>query len=366
MNRNRTILRQWLGAVLGAVIIAAAVPDMAWGQTPVQQGVRAGNNTTTVNSTSVTAGQVVSAGRGTTVTVTTTDRTGESTPKVAKVTVTKITDIKATGITVTSAGNVGEMNGNATLQMTANFDPTYTDDKTVVWSVAPASGTSPSDCTINENGLLTAGTTQGDVIVTATATNGTATTDDDKTDSKTITITTIPLDETSTTITVATATYNGGNPVTPAVTVKYGTSDLVQGQDYTLGSWTNNTNAGTASVTITGTGAYSGSIVKNFTIDRANWTGSISLSYTESGNKIVHVQYNGSGNISGWERCSSTNANWNGSNPDWRVPDNSEKNTSFDDYFTVALQKVQYRVTIGPDTQNHKQTVITSEMYSTP
>lgn len=100
MNRNRTILRQWLGAVLGAVIIAAAVPDMAWGQTLVQQGVRAGSNTTTVNGTSVTAGQVVSAGRGTTVTVTTTDRTGESTPKVAKVTVTKKEDIPMTAFSI--------------------------------------------------------------------------------------------------------------------------------------------------------------------------------------------------------------------------------------------------------------------------
>ncbi len=366
MNRNRTILRQWLGAVLAAVIIAAAVPATAWGQTPVQQGVRAGNNTTTVNGTSVTAGQVVSAGRGTTVTVTT------ATPlagKVAKVTVTKITDIKATGITVTSAGNVGEMNGNATLQMTANFDPTYTDDKTVAWIVAPAPESSAT-ATIDENGLLTAGTTQGNVVVTATATNGPAMTDDDKTDSKTITITTIPLDETSTTITVATATYNGGNPVTPAVTVKYGTTDLVKGQDYTLGSWFNNTNAGTASVTITGAGAYSGSIVKNFTIDRANWSGSISISYTKisNGYKKVHVQYNGegSGNISKWERCYSNNANWNGFNPDWEVPDESGTNTSFDDTFTGAVQKVQYRVTIEADAQNHKQTVITSTMFSTP
>lgn len=362
MNRNRTILRQWLGAVLAAVIIAAAVPATAWGQTPVQ-GVRAGSNTTTVNGTSVTAGQVVSAGRGTIVTVTTTDRTGESTPKVAKVTVTKITDIKATGITVTSAGNVGEMNGNATLQMTANFDPTYTDDKTVEWSVAPAPESSAT-ATIDANGLLTAGTTQGDVVVTAATQDGS-----NLQATKTITITTIPLTAASTTITVAAATYTG-SALTPAVTVKYGTTDLVEGQDYTLGSWTNNTNAGTASVTITGMGAYTGSIVKNFTIDRANWTGSISLSYTKGsfGSKIVHVQYNGEGssNISKWEGCSSTDAYWNGFNPNWVVPDESGTNTSFDDTFTGAVQKVQYRVTIAAGDSNHNQTVITSTMFSTP
>lgn len=383
MNQNRTILRQWLGAVLGAVIIVAAVPATAWGQTDTDRGVRVtkavGEETdtkvtkvtvTTATSTEDTnnpvAGQIITAKEGRNVTVVTAGpRQKEGKMQVAKVKVTKITDIKATGITVTSAGNVEEMNGNATLQMTANFDPTYTDDKTVVWSVAPAPESSAT-ATIDENGLLTAGTTQGNVVVTATATNGTATTDDDKTDSKTITITTIPLDETSTTINVAAATYTG-SALTPGVTVKYGTTDLVEGQDYTLGSWTNNTNAGTASVTITGTGAYSGSIVKNFTIDRASWSGSISLSYTKSSNKTVHVQYNGegSGNISKWERCYSNDANWNGSYPNWEVPDNSGTNTSFYDAFTGAVQKVQYRVTIGPDTQNHKQTVITSAMLST-
>lgn len=292
-TRNRTILRQWLGAVLGAVIIAAVVPATAWGQTDTDRGVRVtksvGEETdtkvtkvtvTTATSTEDTnnpvAGQIITAKEGRNVTVVTAGpRQKEGKMQVAKVKVTKITDIKATGITVTSAGNVGEMNGNATLQMTANFDPTYTDDKTVVWSVAPAPESSAT-ATIDENGLLTAGTTQGDVIVTATATNGTATTDDDKTDSKTITITTIPLDETLTTINVATATYNGGNPVTPAVTVKYGTTDLVQGTDFEIVSWSNNVNAAlyTAAnpptVYIEFKGAYSGTASKTFTINKAN------------------------------------------------------------------------------------------------
>ena len=132
MNRNRTIRRQWLGAVLAAVIIAAAVPATAWGQTPVQQGVRAGSNTTTVNGTDVTAGQVVSAGRGTTVTVTTTDRTGGSTPKVAKVTVTKKEDFLASSATITGDETV---NKNGTTTLTANVTPSFAN--TVVWTVTP-------------------------------------------------------------------------------------------------------------------------------------------------------------------------------------------------------------------------------------
>jgi hypothetical protein len=308
-------------------------------------------------------GTIITAGNTKTVTVNTTGpRVNSATGKmqVAKVKVTKKEDFLATGITITSAeGDVTTMNGNATLQMTANFSPTYTDNKAVVWSVAPAPESSAT-ATIDDNGLLTAGTVQGDVVVTATATNGTATTDDDKTDSKTITITTIPLDETSTTITVAAATYTG-SALTPGVTVKYGTTDLVEGQDYTLGSWTNNTNAGTASVTITGTGAYSGSIVKNFTIARASWSGSISLSYTKgsSGNKTVHVQYNGEGSdyISKWEECEREIDYWNTSDG---------SGSSFDQTHTSALEKIRFRVTIGPDTQNHKQTVITSAMLYTP
>jgi len=64
-------------------------------------------------------------------------------------------------------------------------------------------------------------------------------------------------------------TYTG-NPITPAVTVKNGTVSLTLNTDYTV-IYANNTNAGTASVTITGIGGYtgiSGSAI--FTINKAN------------------------------------------------------------------------------------------------
>ena len=47
-----------------------------------------------------------------------------------------------------------------------------------------------------------------------------------------------------------------------------GTLTLTAGEDYTVSSYTNNTNAGTATVTLTGKGGYSGTKSVNFTINR--------------------------------------------------------------------------------------------------
>ena len=62
-------------------------------------------------------------------------------------------------------------------------------------------------------------------------------------------------------------TYTG-KALTQSVIVKYGDAKLVQDADYTV-SYKNNINAGTASVTITGIGNYTGSVTKTFTINKA-------------------------------------------------------------------------------------------------
>ena len=62
-------------------------------------------------------------------------------------------------------------------------------------------------------------------------------------------------------------TYEGKQKK-PTVTVKCGTTTLKKDTDYTV-SYSNNTNAGTATVTITGKGNYTGAISKNFTINKA-------------------------------------------------------------------------------------------------
>ncbi|MBR3316829.1 MAG: RICIN domain-containing protein [Atopobiaceae bacterium] len=71
-------------------------------------------------------------------------------------------------------------------------------------------------------------------------------------------------------ITVATATYTG-SPLEPAVTVKLSGKTLVRGTDYEL-AFSNNKNAGTATVTVTGKGDYEGVKPVSWTIAKAAQT----------------------------------------------------------------------------------------------
>ncbi|MCR5533733.1 MAG: fimbrillin family protein [Bacteroidaceae bacterium] len=72
-------------------------------------------------------------------------------------------------------------------------------------------------------------------------------------------------------------TYDG-TAKEPHPTVTDGSKTLTEGTDYTL-SWSNNTNAGTATVTVTGMGGYyNGSQSKNFTINKATATITLSKS----------------------------------------------------------------------------------------
>jgi|GEM_PF-2558783 len=66
-------------------------------------------------------------------------------------------------------------------------------------------------------------------------------------------------------------TYTG-SAQSPAITVADGGTPLVPNTDYETVVYSNNTNAGTASVSITGKGNYSGTVSKNFTINKATLT----------------------------------------------------------------------------------------------
>ena len=63
-------------------------------------------------------------------------------------------------------------------------------------------------------------------------------------------------------------TYTG-SPLTPDVSIKYGTLTLIKDTDYTL-RYTDNTNKGTATVTVTGKGNYEGSFTTTFNIVAPN------------------------------------------------------------------------------------------------
>ena len=67
---------------------------------------------------------------------------------------------------------------------------------------------------------------------------------------------------------IASVTYTG-SAKKPNVIVKDGDYTLVEGKDYTV-TYSNNTNAGTATATVTGKGNYTGSVSKNFTINKAS------------------------------------------------------------------------------------------------
>ena len=72
----------------------------------------------------------------------------------------------------------------------------------------------------------------------------------------------------SCTTTLAGGCVYTGKEQKPAVTVSEGGKTLVEGQDYTV-SYSDNVNAGTAKVVVTGTGNYRGTVTKTFTIAKA-------------------------------------------------------------------------------------------------
>ena len=88
--------------------------------------------------------------------------------------------------------------------------------------------------------------------------------------SKNFSITAADFTKTSVSLSVSSFTYDGAEKK-PKITVKNGKKQLTANTDYTV-SYKNNINAGTASVTITGKGSYSGSQTKNFTITPATLT----------------------------------------------------------------------------------------------
>lgn len=97
-----------------------------------------------------------------------------------------------------------------------------------------------------------------------------------------------------------------GSALKPSVTVKYGSTKLESGTDYTI-AYSGNKEPGTATVKITGTGTYSGSLSKTFkitaltapyrtTTNKVNYRTGCGTSYTAKGNiasagTVVQVVY---------------------------------------------------------------------------
>ena len=88
-------------------------------------------------------------------------------------------------------------------------------------------------------------------------------------------------------------TYNGSEQK-PAIVVKNGNTTLAKGTDYTV-DYSNNINAGTATITVTGLGNYSGTKTLTFTIDPINLTETmVDLTDTNIDPDTQNFTYNGS------------------------------------------------------------------------
>ena len=246
---------------------------------------------------------------GATVTLGTSSYTYDGTAKKPSVTVKlgSTTLTQGTDYTVSYSSNTNA--GTATVTVTGTGDYTGTATKTFTINKASQTVTitGTTSYTLGEGLSLTAKTTgngtitwayqtgliaaiastsgyAGSYTVTATA----AETTNYKSGSASITVTyteaeTEPISISGATVTLGTSTYTyDGTAKKPSVTVKLGSTTLTQGTDYTV-SYSSNTNAGTATVTITGTRDYTGTVIKTFTINKASQSisvspGSVSLS----------------------------------------------------------------------------------------
>ena len=105
--------------------------------------------------------------------------------------------------------------------------------------------------------------------------------------SKTFTITAKKISGCTMTLSSSSFTYTG-SAIQPTVTIKNGSTTLVNGTDYTL-SYSNNTNVGTATVTATGKGKYTGTISKTFTISAKSATNINGCTMTLSGTSFEYT-----------------------------------------------------------------------------
>ena len=134
----------------------------------------------------------------------------------------------------------------------------------------------------------TSGTNVGTYTATATPKANYAWADGSTT-SKTLTWKITAKSGTDITASLSSTTYvYDGTAKEPEVTVKDGTKTLVEGTDYDV-EYKDNVNAGTATVTITLKGNYSGTIEKTFTIERAKTATATASDKTYTGTEQIGV-----------------------------------------------------------------------------
>ncbi len=134
--------------------------------------------------------------------------------------------------------------------------PAEATNKNITWS-----SSNEAVATVDSTGLVTA-VAPGSATITVTTEDGSFT------DTCAVTVNAATVDISEATITaIADQTYTGSE-ITPEPVVTLGATTLVKDTDYTV-AYAENTNVGTATLTITGTGAYTGTKSATFQIVKA-------------------------------------------------------------------------------------------------
>ncbi len=189
---------------------------------------------------------------------------------------------------ITLSKNTLQMALGSTYTLTATVFPENATDKTVSWF------STNTNVVIVNDGVVTAVST-GEAIITAKTVNGLSA-------SCAITIKAASHTEepeislSKCKITVKNQVYTG-KTIKPSVTVKYGSKTLKKGTDYTV-SFKNNKAIGTATVTVTGKGDYTGTAKKTFKINPRAISG---LKLTAGKGRLTVSWKKGAGGIGGYQ-----------------------------------------------------------------
>ncbi len=135
------------------------------------------------------------------------------------------------------------------------------------------------------------------------------------TGTKTVEFAINPLSLADAAVTLGNTSYEcDGTAKEPSVTVKKGSKTLTAGTDYTV-SYENNTLPGTAAAVITGTGNYTGTLRKEFTITHKNhtygdWETEVPATCTETGEQRQYCLYCSEYNSKGIPATGHTFGEW--------------------------------------------------------
>ena len=181
-------------------------------------------------------------------------------------------------------GNKANLNCSSSVTIIAGQSKNIGASSSTSGAVLTYKSTTPSICTVDKNGNVTAlKTGTGYVTVTASANGYNSVSKDVK-----IVVSKKSLNNGLLTLSETSYVYDGTYKK-PAATVTFGGKVLQEGKDYTI-SYRNNLNVGVTTVIATGMGDYTGYTSKNFTITKramAGGTVSVTSSVSFTGSNIT-------------------------------------------------------------------------------